>query len=516
MLRRERRLEETLLFRGATRAPATRRPDRRRHPAAPGRVSLGSGASRAGYDGAPMPAPSLTSTESFQWRAQKSERSRAALMGVVFATVIAETLTRRLSGGVVMASDAVFYPRLGVLAAAALFELFVWWRIGAATRAGRLLAPWRWRAQAVAELLVPGALLAFLHFFSPRGEYAALSAPALLLFPIVILVSALRLKPRLTLWTGLGAAGMHLTLVVTTIVDENTAREHWPVLMSYGALLALTGVAGSLVARSARRHVEEAVEEATAREQASRALANIERDMDVSREIQAGLFPVGAPEFPGFDIAGINRSADKTGGDYYDWQPLPDGRLLVVIADVTGHGIGPALVMSVCRAYARASAPLDADLGSLLARLNGLLLEDLRGARFITLAMAILGKDGRVELLSAGHGPTMLYRAREKRVEQFGGDGLPLAIMEQESYGPTRPLTLAPGDALALLTDGYFEWPNGTGEKFGTDRLAAALAESASRGAGEILERTRAAVEAFAGATPQNDDLTMVVIKRRG
>ncbi len=186
------------------------------------------------------------------------------------------------------------------------------------------------------------------------------------------------------------------------------------------------------------------------------------------------------------------------------------------MADVTGHGIGPALVMAVCRAYARASAPMDMDPASLLGRLNILLCSDLRGARFITLAAALVDRSGQVELISAGHGPTLLFSARDRRVEQFGGDGIPLAIDPGEQYGPTRTFTMHSNDVLVMLTDGVFEWRNTSGEQFGLERLSQVIADAAPQSAEQIVERVYQATLAFAGASPQNDDVTVVVIKRSG
>lgn len=95
----------------------------------------------------------------------------------------------------------------------------------------------------------------------------------------------------------------------------------------------------------------------------------------------------------------MNRPADLTGGDYYDWQAMPDGKLAVALADVTGHGIGPALVMAVCRASARAAAPILPDPPALLQRLNDLLNDDLPDDRFITLVLALLDESGAAQLV---------------------------------------------------------------------------------------------------------------------
>ena len=433
----------------------------------------------------------------------------------VYAFMVVLTVVRRLAGGVVMSDNDMFVPYLATLVAALGYECFTVIAFQAALRRGRLISGWRLTGGAVLEVAAPAAILTIAHVWSPRGAYAAFSAPPLLLFPLTVLLSVLRLRPRTTLWLGVGAGVFHGLLALDTIRAEHLDASKYPVLLSYGVLLALTGVAGALVSRAARRYVVEAVAEAEARERAGLKLAAVERDLEVAREIQLGLLPVGSPGFAGFDIAGMNTPADKTGGDYYDWQRLPNGRLLVVMADVTGHGIGPALVMAVCRAYARASAPLEMDPTTLMGRLNGLLVSDIRGGRFITLAMAVLETGGGVELVSAGHGPTMLFRASDRSVEQFGGDGLPLAIADNESYGPASKFAMNRGDVLIMLTDGVMEWQNPAGEQFGTRRMAESLVEASSGTAAEIIERMQQAVLRFAAGEMQADDVTIVAIKRR-
>src|SRR6185369_6085789 len=112
----------------------------------------------------------------------------------------------------------------------------------------------------------------------------------------------------------------------------------------------------------------------------------------VARSIQQALIPHAGPSIPGFDIAGWNRPADQTGGDYYDWQMLPDGNWIVTLADVSGHGIGPALVTAACRAYVRASSFYNSDLSSLAGRMNRLLAEDLPEGRFVTMVSVIIDR----------------------------------------------------------------------------------------------------------------------------
>lgn len=462
-----------------------------------------------------MAQPSVTSRDSFALRMQRSEQWRAAFIAAAFGISLVIVLVRRLMSAVVMSVDVVFYPTLAVLTAGIALNLGLWRWARARTAAGALINPHWWTLSAAADLAVPLACLAVLVAQSPRGPVAALSAPVLLLAPIVIMLSALRLQPRLSLASGAVAGLFHLGLVIHSLATAEVEISLYPVLKSYGVYLLLTGVGAAGVAWRIKRYVVETLEEGLASERAKQALANVERDLSVARDIQRGLLPAAAPPLAGFDIAGMNRPADQTGGDYYDWQPLPDGRLAVVLADVTGHGIGPALVMAVCRAYSRASAPGTPSPGALLERLNGLIHEDLQGARFITMALALVGPEGTVQLASAGHGPTMLYTARTDAVQWFGGDGLPLGVMPDERYTEQRTFTLSKGDVLVLQTDGFVEWARASDdEQFGLERMMEAVRAAAKLPAQAMIESIDGAVRAFAEGSPQGDDMTAVIIKR--
>lgn len=468
------------------------------------------------YDGPHVAKSSITGSESFRLRIQRSEGHRAGLMMGVYGSLALMLIARRFEGGTFIAQTKVFFPTLSVVVAAMLYEALYFRSVMAAVRKGELLPQWRLGATALIELIGPAAVLAILHYWSASGDFFALSAPAIMVFPITILLSVLRLRPSTTLWLGLGSGVFHLILVLDAMRHDQFRSNQSSALISFSVLLAMTGAAGMVVTRTVRRYVAEAVEEAQAHERAGLKLHAIERDLEVARQIQLGLLPAESPRFDGFDVAGMNQPADQTGGDYYDWQELPSGRLLVAIADVTGHGIGPALVMAVCRAYSRATAPLDSDPPSLMARLNTLLCADTLGGRFITLAMASLEKSGQVELLSAGHGPSLLYRAIDRSVEQFGGDGLPLAIMPDAAYSPSRSFRMERGDVLVMLTDGVIEWQNAGGVQFGVEPVVSALGACASSTAPEIVDRLHKAVLAHASGATQKDDVTIVVIKRTG
>lgn len=242
----------------------------------------------------------------------------------------------------------------------------------------------------------------------------------------------------------------------------------------------------------------------------------IEHDLDIARQIQQGLLPTQKPEVTGYDIAGWSQSANKTGGDYFDWQVLPDGRVLVSLADVSGHGVGPALVAAVCRAYARASvASDDRDLGRMLERVNSLLAVDMPEGRFVTFVGVLLDPvKHRAQMISAGHGP--LFRCVTSRGEliESGADGLPFGLIEDHEYGPANEFTMEPGDSVLLVTDGLFEWTNDAGESFGLERLRDSILAKSELSADEMIRGLYERSKAFVGELPQEDDVTIVVVRR--
>lgn len=240
-----------------------------------------------------------------------------------------------------------------------------------------------------------------------------------------------------------------------------------------------------------------------------------ERDLNIARDIQQGLLPKEQPRVPGFDIAGWNRPADLTGGDYYDFMPLADGGLTISIADVTGHGIGPALVVSEARALFRAVVRDASDLAASADRVQALLAQDLPEGRFITVFMGVLDP-GRasVKFVSAGQGPILVYAHADGGMTELPTQGLPLGIMPELPYEPAVEHQLAVGDMLVLLTDGFFEWADPEGEQFGAERVHDVIHRHRGATATELIALLYRAVLDFARGTPQADDLTAVIVKR--
>jgi serine phosphatase RsbU (regulator of sigma subunit) len=271
------------------------------------------------------------------------------------------------------------------------------------------------------------------------------------------------------------------------------------------------GALAAAVAAEIRTHVESALREAETQHQ----LKQVEHELQIARSIQQSLLPKVRPQIPGFEVAGWSRSADDTGGDFYDWKRLPDGRWVMVLADVTGHGIGPAMLASVCRAYSRANFNARDDLQTMLRNINQSFAEDLTPERFATFVAALCqeGSD-EVEILSAGHGPIFVYSSEDQSFTFLEAQALPLGILPDLWQAVPVKLRMKAGDMLLLITDGFFEWENTNAEQFGAERLAAAVRHFSDREPEVIIAELYDSVLKFAQGTAQQDDLTAVLIKR--
>jgi phosphoserine phosphatase len=245
------------------------------------------------------------------------------------------------------------------------------------------------------------------------------------------------------------------------------------------------------------------------------AKQRMERAMEIARQVQQDLLPAGPPDIPGYDVAGFSRPADETGGDIYDFLPGADGTWTFLVADASGHGIGPALVIAETRAMLRVCAMHGAELPCMVQRANDLLSRDLDTCRFVTCFVGRLDPAaGTFSYVSAGHGPILFHDAAAGRTEQAAATGLPLGVMEGADFSQVVRRQLAPGDFAAIITDGIFEAAAPDGAAFGIGRMTDRLAADAPRSAAEMLDNLRRAVADHTAGTAQADDLTAVVLRR--
>ena len=239
------------------------------------------------------------------------------------------------------------------------------------------------------------------------------------------------------------------------------------------------------------------------------------RDLEIAKEIQHNLLPHEDPTVDGYQIASDFEPCDETGGDCYDFLLLGENRLMFMLGDATGHGVGPALVSAETRALLRSAASLTNDIEKIIELVNSLLAQDLPGNRFATVFLGIIDTiKHNMVYASAGQGPVLIYQAESSQVDQLEVTGIPLGIMADFKYDVTKPRTFKSGDIVLLLTDGFYEWTNPAGDLFGADRAAKILRDNAKQPAQKILQTIRDEVQKFAQGTRQTDDLTAIVIKR--
>ena len=241
----------------------------------------------------------------------------------------------------------------------------------------------------------------------------------------------------------------------------------------------------------------------------------MQRAMEIARDIQQGLLPEAEPTLAGFDIAGFSQPADETGGDIYDFLPLTESRLAVVVADATGHGIGPALVIAETRAMLRALSGQSGEICLVLGTVNDLLAADLGDARFVTCFFGVLDAETCcLTFASAGHGPILFYNREADEFIQHVATAVPLGAFDGVSFDKVITHELRPGDFAAILTDGLFEAMNDRREQFGVPRVMELLQCCRDMPAREMVEMLRTTVMSYTGDQPQADDLTAVVIRK--
>jgi sigma-B regulation protein RsbU (phosphoserine phosphatase) len=250
------------------------------------------------------------------------------------------------------------------------------------------------------------------------------------------------------------------------------------------------------------------------RKQAQMEIKQHEERLEAVREIQQWMFPKVPPSIEGYDIAGVSYPADAAGGDHYDYLVMRDGFQGFVVADVAGHGMGPAMLMSEARAYLRMLARRLNQTGDILTSANEVLGEDLSFERYITVILLSLEAEARrLTFSNAGHPPGMILDASGAIKALLKRQGVPLGIQPNCLYPSSETVTLTQGDLVFLYTDGFDEAMSEDGNFFGMESMAEVIHEHRQLPATQILECLRESVVQFTGNQPQADDLTGILIK---
>ncbi len=239
----------------------------------------------------------------------------------------------------------------------------------------------------------------------------------------------------------------------------------------------------------------------------------LDHHMALARDVQASLLPKSAPRVPGYDLHGVNVPTMEIGGDYFDYLPLDDGRLGLVVADVSGKGVAAALIMATFRAALRMELQREHGIARVVEDLNQLLLDSIDPSRYVTAIYGILEPaSGDFTYVNCGHNPPMLLLAGGGRT--LLDRGRPALGMPVTSRYEAGQVQMAPGDILAIYTDGVVEPFAPDGDEFGEARLEALLRRAAGQPASDMVQAVLQETLEYTGQSSHEDDFTLMVVKR--
>ncbi len=257
------------------------------------------------------------------------------------------------------------------------------------------------------------------------------------------------------------------------------------------------------------QHISIALENAVKR--------HMHQSLELAKAIQSDLMPSIPRDVPGYDLHGWYRPAEEAGGDFFDFVRTGSGGMAVVVGDATGHGIGPALITASAQAGLRSYLRLVSDPAQIVSLLNQDLCERVEDGRFITLFLGLLGDDGTIDSVNAGHEPPLVWRKATGEFHSLGRGVCALGMLEDAPYVASPSVRLESGDVFVAFTDGLIEIRDSKAPDvlWGLERLKARVAESTA--AGRTSEEIALAVvnTALAFAKEfQEDDVTLVVVRR--
>src|SRR4030081_799149 len=244
----------------------------------------------------------------------------------------------------------------------------------------------------------------------------------------------------------------------------------------------------------------------------------LDHDLEIARDIQRILLPAESPSISGFEISGLTIPASQVSGDYFDYIHVDEERLGVAIADVSGKGVPASLIMAICRSVLRSQATGNCSPSDVLKKVNRQLYPDIKEDMFISMAYLVLDHArNKVTLARAGHDAPLLYKRDTETVTTLKPPGLVVGIDSGSVFDRLTndfDVRLERGDCLLLYTDGVTEALDADGTEFGLERTIQAVQASAGSGASAIITRVIDDLRNFVGSQPQNDDITLIAIRK--
>lgn len=335
--------------------------------------------------------------------------------------------------------------------------------------------------------------------------------PWFVLFPLAIMMFRFTPSERILVHgIFVGTVLLERSIFWAVITSERSlASIVLPVLLSS---LSINAIALGVGLFLTRRFRNEFLGEWSAARAAYEERSRMRQELEFAREIQLGMLPLESPEIDWLDIAALSLPATEVGGDYYDYFPLDEQRLAIVVGDVAGHGLASGIVLSGVRSCLSLLENDLRDPVSVIERIHHMIRKTARHRMLVTLSILLLDREtSEATLTSAGH-PPIFRRRSDGEVDEIGIPSLPLGAGMLERF-ETRTFALSPGDVLFLQTDGVYEMRDEDGEMFGLDRLVERIAvHDPYRGSRDLRDAVIRDLWEFRGQARQEDDLTILVL----
>ena len=324
--------------------------------------------------------------------------------------------------------------------------------------------------------------------------------------PLIVEESCLKCHAERGYQVGELRGGISISVPFAPLWPQEKS-ESFRSIVRYGSLWLFGLCSIFFGARHLRRQIAQRIE-------TEESLRKREGQMIAAQQLQERLFPERPPSVAGFDIAGASFPAEFTSGDYYDYIPLPEMCYAIVVGDVSGHGLGPALLMASARSILRSIARMTGDVSEILTLVNRFLREDTQPDHFVTRFLGRLDPLSRqISYASAGHPAACVLDAAGKVKARLESTAPPLGIMPDAAFPAGESLTLEPGDLAIFLTDGVLEATAPDGTPFGESGVLEVVRGSQSKPASQIISDLHRAVLDFSRRDVLLDDMTAVVLK---
>lgn len=244
----------------------------------------------------------------------------------------------------------------------------------------------------------------------------------------------------------------------------------------------------------------------------------LQRELEIAREIQLSIIPKIIPEVAGYKIHTYYKAAEEVGGDYYDIVELSGGMTGVLVADVSGKGVPAALITALFSSMLHAQAEKTTDPFATVMNINTQIRKRITRGMFVTAFYGVINPaDNTVEMVSAGHNETLVYRAASGSVHKYAPKGFPIAMSPTELMKERvqkERFTMQPGDKMVVYTDGITEAMNSDKKEYGIDALVDSVKKYGKESGGKVMDGITADVKDFTKGYQQSDDIALVVVER--